>query len=96
MEENGTARWVRWVTRMAGGDVDGAERDIGLASDKVRSDVLWGLVAFGWLCIGDEERALEVLRKCRREGKEAAIIDRDLAVFVRTNERLIAEGKDES
>lgn len=92
IEENGSARWVKWVTQMAAGNSQAAQRDLDKASEKIRPEVLSGFVALGWLCLGEDGRALEVLRKCRREGKDAAIIDRDLAVFVRANEHRIAEG----
>lgn len=92
IEESAAARWTRWVARLAAGDVESAESQLKLAGEKMRPEVLWGFVALGWLCIGDQERALEILRKCRRQGKDAAIIDRDLALFVHANEHRIAEG----
>lgn len=91
IEENGSARWIKWVTQTAAGDSRTAQTDLNKASEKIRPEVLSGFVALGWLCLGEDDRALEVLRKCRREGKNAAIIDRDLAVFIRDNQYRIAE-----
>ena len=95
IEENGSARWVRWVIRIAAGEMENARIQIELAGRKIRPEVLRGLVTLGWLCLGEDSRALEVLQKCRREGKDVAIVDSDLAVFLRMNEQRIAESQAE-
>ncbi len=93
VEENGTARWVKWVTRMAAGDMEDAESQLQSAGEKTRAEVLWGLVALGWLCLGEDLRALEVLRKCQRDGKPAALVEKDLGQYVMANrEQIMSTG----
>ncbi len=93
VEKNGMARWVKWVTQMAAGDMKGAESQLGAAGEEIQAEVLSGLVALGWLCLGEDLRALEVLRKCQRAGKPAAIVDKDLGQYVMANrEQIMSTG----
>jgi hypothetical protein len=85
VEENPQARWIRWVKATTDGDDDYARTQLSIAQGKMSVAALGGFVALGWFYMGDKERAKQVLREAGADGAGFAIVNKDLARFVRDN-----------
>ncbi len=94
IEEHAIARWVAWVTAVAAGDDEAGRTQYTQAAAGMRPEVFLGYEALGWLYVGDEKKAAEVLSGRTPDGKQAVFVDRDLADFVRRGQMNMANGGD--
>ncbi len=94
IEDHAVARWVGWVTAVAAGDDEAARTHYAQAAAGLQPEVFLGYEALGWLYVGDEEKAAEVLSSRTPDGKQAVFVDRDLADFVRSGHTDIESGGD--
>lgn len=95
IEEHAIARWVRWVTAVAAGDDKAGRSHYAQTAAGMRPEVFLGYEALGWLYIGDQAKAAEVLSSRTPDGKQAVLVDRDLADFVRSGHMDIENGGDD-
>jgi len=94
IEDHAVARWVGWVTAIAAGDDEAGRIHYAQAAAGLRPEVFLGYEALGWLYVGDEDKAADVLSSRTPDGKQAVLVDRDLADFVRSGHRDIESGGD--
>jgi hypothetical protein len=87
VEENPQARWIRWITAMIDGDDARAQVQLSIAQSKMSDAALRGFVALGWLYMGDEERAKQVLQEAHSQGQSVALVNKDLVGFFRENNK---------
>jgi len=75
IEERPHARWMKWVTATAGGDVQEANRQLAAIKGKMPEGKLFAMMALGQLYIGDKNETVKLLQKAEQAGAKPETIE---------------------